>query len=242
MNKKRLWRVSKIAAITVIAGLLAITTAIQIQRSLARRDAERLFEAFRSLQVGKTTPAEIQQLLIRWPRTAQATGDCSERCGFEIVQRDVAVKYGHVLSEHIALRRAYILLGGRPEQVRVAGEFRRGTLWFKSMGVYVDVQPHHDFAGGNTEYTLIAGVSFVPDSEIRLHRNGSHPAYAFEIGGGCSMCVRIGVVFAPDANRSDVDRLMQFQFRCLTAWRNPCRTPADIMPAAWKQASREAGF
>jgi hypothetical protein len=52
---------------------------------------------------------------------------------------------------------------------------------------------------------------------------------------GCDGCIIVDVTFAPQANSSDVNRLMQFDLSCLNRWWHPCRTQADVMPAAWQQ-------
>jgi hypothetical protein len=45
----------------------------------------------------------------------------------------------------------------------------------------------------------------------------------------------LSVAFLPSASQTDVNRLAQFDYSCITRWLHPCRTPSDLMPAAWQQ-------
>jgi len=66
-----------------------------------------------------------------------------------------------------------------------------------------------------------------------------HPTYAISWPSGCYGCTEISVSFTPAASPSDVHRLSQVNFSCLTRWLEPCRERADIMPAAWAEAEKD---
>jgi hypothetical protein len=141
----------------------------------------------------------------------------------------------------------YVRMGGHPARVTAAVGVREGSLWSKGISVWIETYAHDVpgfYQGPGIEYTLIASVHSVPrfeyydgpgiDSQLMVH-----PDYAIGHPGGCSVCVAGWVIFTPYAERTDVDRLMQFNLACLTRWRR-CTTQADLMPVAWSQYLAEA--
>jgi hypothetical protein len=221
-----------LASVLVLA-LIAVVVGIQMDQILLRKRAEQLLADIKLLQVRRTTFTEAEQLLHRWKSVTKRDGDCSRKCGLDILLQDFAYEHGSFLGSRMLS--AYMRLGGHPARVRVGIGLRDGIVWSESVGVYVEVAPYHDDTGTFSQYSLLGGASFGSDPPTK-NRNDLHPAYAFEgLGGGCEVCQRISVLFTPDASPSDINRLMQFDLGCLTRWRHPCRRQGDIMPAAWRQ-------
>lgn len=219
-------------------ALIAAEVGIQVDQILLRKRAEQLLADVRRLQVHRTTLTEAEQVLHRWGSVTERDGDCSRKCGLDILLQDFPYEHERFLGSRMLS--AYMRLGGHPARVRVGIELRDGLVWSESVGVYVEVAPYRDDTGIVSQYSLLGGASIGSDLPTK-NRNNLHPAYTFEgLGGGCEVCQRISVLFTPDASPSDSNRLMQFDLSCLTRWRHPCRKQIDIMPAASRQYLEEA--
>jgi len=239
LQKLRIRRFWKLFVLGVFAFLISVVIAIRVDQALFRRDAERFLIAVRQMQVGTTTPAEARQLLNRWPQTLSMDGDCNRKCWVGGVLNDFVRRHNNFFILHRPLLRLYMVLGGQLAEVGIQLEFANGVFYSHSIGVYLYVAPYHDgYQGCCPEYTLIAAAYILRETP----RPGSvpplpeplHPTYW--VGPApCDGCRLVKVTFTPDANSSDVNRLMQFDLSCLNRWWHPCRTQADIMPAAWKQ-------
>jgi hypothetical protein len=72
------------------------------------------------------------------------------------------------------------------------------------------------------------------DLRVREIRQG------FQIKGelNCLGCEFVWVNMTPQTNASDIERLNQVQFNCLTGWRS-CKHPVDLAPTLWAQALRD---
>jgi hypothetical protein len=234
-RKRRLIRILVVFS-SAVAIVSIVSVAIQIQQNRLRRRAEQLLIDLQSLQVRRTTLAEAQHVLQGFENATQRGIDSSGRCELIIVLQDVAYEHPDLFS-HAMLRHIYMLLGGHPAVVRAALGFRDGVFLYQSIGVYIEVAPYRDAGMSVSGYTLIAGASIVPELD-KTQRNAAHPAYALQVGGGCTGCLRVGVTLTADASPLDIDRLTRFDLTCLTRWRLPCRTQEDIMPAVCGKVSK----
>lgn len=224
----------------VLAAVLMSMAAIRMDQALLRRNANRLLNDIQRLQVGTSTQRETQQLMHQWPQAAKLDGDCSRRCGFIIVLDNFFRRHNEFFINHRRLMRLYTLLGGQLAEVRAGISFVNGVRQSETVGVYLYVSPYRNSTGSWSDYTLIGGASFVPESQRQGWPHPPtpdklHPTYFVGPHGGCDGCLLIDVRFLSGVSTSDVNRLMQFDFSCLTRWWYPCRTQGDLMPAAWEQ-------
>jgi hypothetical protein len=241
MNRRlrKTLQLAKWFAVFVFALVITVIAAIQVDQRLMRRDAEALLSDLRKLEVGVTTNAEAQQVLHRWPEATRLQGNCQSSCWIGITLNDFPRKHNDFFIRHRHFLRLYIMLGGQLAEVRAAVEFVDNAFQVDTVGVYLYVAP---YCGANNtwpEYTLIGGAGISRESP-RLGpplqtRDKLHPTYLVGPHGGCDGCMLIDVRFMPDVTSYDRNRLMQFDFSCLTRWMHPCRTQGDIMPAAWQQ-------
>ncbi len=238
---RRLLRVLRFVARVAFAGVITLIVAIRIDQALFRRDAEHLISIIRTFQVGDTTLAQAQQTLQRWPQVKDAKDDCSRQCWIAISLQDSFQRHNAFFARHRGLVRIYIWLGGTLAEVRTSMQFVNGAYRAYSIGVYVYVPPPLRKAENLwSGYALIATSGIVPEptrpgQQLQRTPNPLHPSYWVGPRGGCAGCLLVDVTFAPEFNPEDMNRLMQFDLSCLNRWWHPCRTQADIMPAAWKQ-------
>lgn len=224
-------------ALATIAALFLCAAVIQVDQQIMRRRAQALVDDLLELQVGITTLDQGRQILRRWPE-ASVLQNCTTKCEVGVVLDDLSRKHGAYLYSHQKLFKIYQLLGGRPAEFRAAVAFENGVFESDSTGFYLYVAPHKNPTNTWPEYTLIGGASIVDQSLLGdpYYRPDSlHAAYRVHMPDGCDGCMKIGVDFLSNFTSADRDRLMQFNFSCITRWVHPCRTLADLMPNAWKQ-------
>jgi hypothetical protein len=231
-------RFAKWFAVVAIVLVIAIIIAIQIDQHSMRRDAEALLRDLRKLEVGVTTQADAQQILIRWPQAAILKENCHGSCWIGFTLNDFSRKRNDFFIRHRHFLGIYIMLGGQLAEVRAAVEFVDGVFQGDTVGAYLYVAPYLGADNTWQEYTLIGAASIIYEprpSRPNSVRDKLHPTYLVGPGGGCDGCMLIDVRFMTDVTSYDRNRLMQFDFSCLTRWLHPCRTQGEIMPAAWQQ-------
>jgi hypothetical protein len=240
LRSRRFWG---FFALGLVACLILLMIAIRIDQALFRRDAELLIGTIRKFQVGVTTPLQAQQMLEHWPQAAKPGGNCNHKCGIGITLQDSFRRHNDFFISHRRLMSVYILLGGTLAEVRTSMQFVNGVFRSHSIGVYIYVAPYQDATKVWLEYALIgaANIREEPERPGRPQQppDPLHPTYWVRPTAGCEGCFIVEATFAPEANSSDVNRLMQFDLSCLNRWWHPCRTQADIMPPAWKQFLRD---
>src|SRR3954463_8212546 len=211
---RRLLRVLRFVAIVAFACVITLMVAIRIDQALFRHDAERLISIIRAFQVGATTSAQAQQMLQRWPQFQEVKDDCSRQCWIGILLQDSFQRHNDFFVAHRHLMKIYLLLGGTLAEVRASMQFVNGAFRAHSIGVYVYVPPFRNAEKVWSDYTLIAASDIVPEPTRpgRPQRSPDplHPSYWVGPTVGCDGCIIVNVTFAPQANSSDVNRLMQF--------------------------------
>ncbi len=231
-------RFAKWFVVFAIALVIAIIIAIQMDQYSMRRDAEALLSDLRKLEVGVTTRADAQRILNRWPQAAKLKEDCRGSCGIGFTLNDSSRKHNDFFIRHRHFLGLYIMLGGQLAEVRAAVEFVNGVFQADTVGAYLYVAPYRGAEKTWQEYTLIGAAGIIAEPRSgwpHLTRDKLHPTYLVGPHGSCDGCMLIDVRFMPDVTSYDRNRLMQFDFSCLTRWLHPCRIPGDIMPAAWQQ-------
>jgi hypothetical protein len=224
----------------LLALILQAVIAIHVEERILRHRAESLLEDIRSLELRKATFVDAQAVFQRWKRWANTEGKCSAaHCDIRITLQDFPLDLPEKYSWQMEWpREASRLVGGHPARVTAGMSVENGIVWGKGFDVAV-VAPPYSEAGGLAsigEYTVIGSAesrsrfrSWEWDEGAYFHRN-----YSIVVPSACEVCVTAMAMFTPYAESRDVNRLMQFDFSCLTRWKT-CRMPADIMPAAWKE-------
>ncbi len=223
----------------MVVTLLVAT--VQIEQHILRRRAGRLLRDIRSLQIGKATFSEVQGLGHKWGRFTHWEKSCTaQSCGFEILWVDFFAS--RILASRILWSitpKTYhwlIIAGLRPQQVFADLQVEDGVLAKENFHVTVGAPGDWD-SGQWWDYGLIGSASspITLQPSVAHQLPPQHPLYYVTMPSGCEICKSIGFVFDPSLDSATFDRLMQFDFSCLTRWVHPCRTEADIMPNAWAQ-------
>jgi hypothetical protein len=224
----------------VFATLFFLIVAIRLQQYVLRARSERLLGQVRALDLGGATFADSQRVFQQWP-SARDQGPCVPmQCDFEIGISDLSAAHQRFWPNHPQLWHAYVSLGGRPSLVTARVSVHDGVVWSKFFRVVVAVSPHEMHPFNPYGYELIGEARTVQAPNAQSwSTETSHSQYHIGQPGGCEICVMVYTEFTPYAKPTDIQRLMQFDLSCLTRWRSPCRTQADIMPAAWKQVQSE---
>jgi hypothetical protein len=192
----------------------------------------------RGLQLGRSTFEDSQRIFRQWD-SARDSGPCVPlQCNFEVELSD----FGSGDFEYFIrgrILRAYEFFGGRLSVARVDVSVHDGIVWGKSFNMSVGVSEGEDRVFDSMGYWLIGRAGTVESIDTASWPNQSHPQYRIGQPGGCEVCVEVYTIFTPYADPSDIQRLTEFDYSCLTRWLSPCRTQVDIMPAAWKQVLEE---
>jgi len=215
--------------------------AVRIQQYAFRLRAERLENDIKGLQYGSTTLAQAQPIFRRW-RASYNDGVCeAAKCSAVITIGDFAYAHSDFFSNHQRVFRTYGILGGRPAIVRAGASIQDGVVRSKSYALYVEVLPSEAMAVGFTplSYSLIGATRTVEKLPERSPVDSRHPSYLIGSPDGCEVCIMIYAEFTAAASHSDVERLSQVDFSCLTRWLRPCRLKRDIMPAAWRDVHND---
>ncbi|SRR6266481_939421 len=223
---RKFWLYFVISLISLTALLVC---AVQTEQMLFRRRVERMVSGIRNMQSENVTPEQKRQFLRQW--SGSAHGDCAQRCFQQVVLDSFAAKHGYFFGSHERLFRLYLLAGGHP--ARVVADFEL------SAGIPQSVRVHFLLVCGEG-LPLIGNIYFNTRAQLGKHPDiyrisELHPTYRMYTSGGCEGCRDFSVSFRPGVNQSDIDRLAQFDYSCLTRWLHPCRTRSDMMPAAWQQ-------
>ncbi len=241
----RFWRWLKYVAGSLLALVLFAVIAIHVQERILRYRAESLLGEVRSLELRQASFADAQAVLQRWKRWATTEGECSEaHCHIRITLQDFPLdlpeKYGWGMNWP---RRGSMLVGGHPARVMAEISVENGIVSGKAFYLGI-LAPAYSGAPGLAsvgEYTVIGAA----DSSSRIdHRDWDeggayfHPDYSIIVPSACEICVAAVAKFTPYTEAGEVQRLMQFNFSCLTQW-TTCRMPVDIMPVAWREYSAD---
>ncbi|HET6841013.1 MAG TPA: hypothetical protein VFK06_04905 [Candidatus Angelobacter sp.] len=193
-----------------------------------------------NMQSENATPEQKQQFVRQWSGLAHTDGDCAQKCSQHIELNSFVARHREFLGNHPRLLDLYLLAGGHLATVMVDFELWAGVPQYAGVDLLLYVEPTHrseDNFGG-MGYTLMGKIYFLTrvQPEERPNRiSPLHPTYRFYKADGCFDCSDFAVGFLPGASQTDINRLAQFDFSCLTRWRHPCRTRSDLMPAAWQQ-------
>lgn len=244
------------SAIILVAGF---SVYLRIEQYRFRKEAERLLEDLRGLELRRSSTAEVRSVVKKWgfeewgrePEPGQpcTEDDCIYR--FELVPKTLPSIFSNPFASR-GLTFPLEWLGWRPTITLARAQIRAKVLASVSFSVWTlgrgcDGQ-------GRLECTLMgyadtnqrrSGGSSHQQPDVKLKQYLLHPSYlvgAFpewlnnDTGG--SPAVIIWAELFPDASTENVSRLMQFDISCLTRF-VPCRE-RDLMPAVWAQSVEDA--
>lgn len=229
------WRFWFYSAISLVSLAVLLVGAVQTEQMLFRRRVERMVSGIRNMQSENVTPEQKRQFLRQWSGSAHTDGDCAQGCFQQVVLDSFAAKHGYFFGSHERLFWMYLLAGGHPAQVVADFDL--------SAGIPQSVVIRFVLVCGE-DLPLIGNIYFNSRAQLGKHPDTYrisqlHPTYRIYTSGGCEGCRDFSVSFLPGANQSDINRLAQFDYSCLTRWLHPCRTRSDLMPAAWQQHSQQ---
>jgi len=225
---------------SVTAGLLIIilipAVGIQLDRYVLRRNADRLLTDLKSLEMRRSTFEDAQRVRDGWDGHVHGEGPC------DAYSCDLSIQLGDFLERHLTFfvthqraGLAYRLLGGRPARIDSYVRVRKNIVWGKGIEAWIAGPWSRQRDGTRFYWTLIGRAkSGLPEGISSLH-----PEYSVGSPSGCSGCSEAHVIFTPYADPSDVNRLMDINFSCLTRWK-ACQTKAEILPTAWNEAMGES--
>jgi hypothetical protein len=119
-HPRKFVRLLRLGALGIFVVVAFAIVPIQIEQHLLRRRAERLLSDIRSLEIGRATLSDAQNLSRKWKPFAHFKGNCTEAaCTLEISWQDF---YFRNLGLFIRLNRLnilhpFMLAGGRPAQI-----------------------------------------------------------------------------------------------------------------------------
>lgn len=109
---------------------------------------------------------------------------------------------------------------------------RRNVVWGTGIRALIVSSAGRTVDGHRYDFTLIGEAG----SGSPMVISSLHPEYEMDSWSGC--CIDAQVIFTPYTDPTDVNRLMDINFSCLTSW-HPCKTKADILPTAWNEYTAE---
>jgi hypothetical protein len=224
--------------LTLLLALAVIISAIPIQQQILRHRAERLLADIRSLTLRRSSWIDVQGVFRRWGAWGHYDGACTQQnCSYTIELGDFTSTHRYLTERLLSLEPLYDFFGGRASLIRAEVDVQDGMIWSKGFWLFVEVPPEQP--PRNYAYTLEASARSVSRFVGFRSSLADHPNYIVKTPDACTGCTALQVEFTPYADRTDVERLMQFNLSCLTKW-HPCREKAEIMPAAWTQYMSDA--
>jgi hypothetical protein len=232
MTKARVVCLRVLAALAVlVVSAWAIAYAGQW---LLRWRAERLLGEIRSLQVNRSTLAEVKPLIAKWSKTQEVSTDCTaEDCQYGVTLTDVlpaplrgypddGVKnYLPRLMDHIGLRSASAVGGIRvrngvvTERTFIENVSLPVSVWFERGGAFVP-----DLLVWSSEISSFRGYDFTPLYPHRVARNLKGP-------------YGVKITFVPEEQADVQKALMDFRLHCITRF-SPCLEESEILPESSK--------
>lgn len=209
------------------AVLLCVSVFLQAQARVLRDQADRLLTDFHSVELQETTFKQIGQLRQKWSRWIGHANDrpcTTAACDISIILEDFSVRH-RTMFERPWLLRAYMLMGGRPAQIAVRAYSEIGVVSTEDIEI-VMIAPA--VSGGM--YGISALVHGSAHYSEVLAPGPKH--YSVHQAANCWTCVLVD--FGPDIERSDRQRLLSFDFSCLTRF-TTCRNADELMPNAWSE-------
>ena len=236
-----------VVALSAVALAAGVSVYLRIEQYRFRKQAERLLEDVRGLELKRASAEEVRLVVKKWGFKEWGAGPgkpCTEDdCGY-VFRRMPELARAHQLPDPFVrgpAARVFDWLGLRPTEVEAWLQIRGKALRSVSFTVYTlgrgckgsDCTLKAD-AGTKGESSF--GGPDRPDVKLKhflLHPSYLVGTYPSTLGSYGFSGVAVWAEFSPDANVADVSRLMQFDLSCLTRLR-PCRD-RDLVPTIWAQ-------
>lgn len=236
MGRKVARTLARVAALVCIAIFL-LALGIRLDQYLLRFRAERLLSDIRSLELRKSTYADVRRVIDHWSNETRE-GPCRrEWCDVDISLGNFVWRHREFFVSHQRVLTIYRCLGGRAAFVRSSIRVRNDIVWEKSILVHVESSYEQNTDGGRFYLSLIANAETRSPDWV----SPVHPEYRIGQPGGCTGCREGYVLFTPYADPNDVHRLLDINLTCVTRWQ-PCTEQADILPTAWKEVQAEKRY
>jgi hypothetical protein len=235
----RLRRVLNYGAVSLVLVCLIAVAALHVQERILRYRAEKLLADIQSLELRKASFADARDVFRRWGKWGEFDRPCRPaHCNLQITLSDFPYDLPEKYAWRISLHRAAMFVGAHPARVTATIVIDDAIVWGKGFDVGIDAPPYAEAGGLATDNDyMLAGSAESRSRFDAFDRPATvllHPNYVIGKPSGCEICVAVYAEFTPYADSHDVQRLMQFNFSCLTRWK-PCRTQNDIMPVAWRE-------
>ncbi len=244
-----------IIALSAVALLAGLSVYFRVEQYRFRRQAERLLADVRELELKKASADEVRVVVKKWGFTEWGAGPgrpCTQDdCMYRFQPMPEITRVHQFPNPFIRgpMARVFDWLGLRPAEVEAWLQIRGKALRSVSFIVYTLGRGCRENDCTLMAYAGTRGESSFggPDRpEVKLRHFLLHPRYLVgtypsALGSYGFTGVAVWAEFAPDANTSDVSRLMQFDLSCLTRLR-ACRE-RDLVPTIWAQTvadSRES--
>jgi hypothetical protein len=224
----------------LLLGLMALfallLSAIQVHQRLMRANAERLYREVMLFELLKTSGADAERKLSHWGSRLQREGNCETgECNLAVRGADWVATL-KIFANHEWLIRDYSWVGGRVAIFDGGVRIANGVVSRKGFSVAIEnIAPPDET--GRWHYYLRGGL-VQSVSSFREHSVGQcgevrqgHPEYCVTNPYDCVKCAYEEVYFTPFAPASDVARISEINFYCMTRW-SPCRKIADVFPGA----------
>jgi hypothetical protein len=230
--------------LVLISLCIALLALIQIGQRVLRADAERTYSEIMSLQLLKTSGEDALRIFSRSGSAVQTTGDCATgNCVIKIVVFDWMARH-RILGQNRWLYEHYPMIGGRNMAYGANITIVNAVVVKKGFSLMMQNifppdesgQRHYQLREGSFESVsnFGGGKALRCDSLMQ-----EHPEYCVTSPHECVKFSGIEAEFTPFAAASDVARITQINFDCMTRW-SPCKLIKDVMPGAAAEFEAEA--
>jgi len=239
-------RTLRVASVAIVALLVLVFALVQIPQRVLRHRAERLLADFHSIQLHESTAQDAERIAKRWGAFTHTQGNCTAAdCEYSIALDDMTHRimphiYGRWLPVFL-IRKLYWLfqhMGATPARFDITFSVLDGRI-VRSSAVYTLYTP----VNFNENFDIADGypIGFIARSHptLRSAMGGDmelagHPEYKIGRPGGCDNCELGFISYTPYISQSELNRLTDFRFECLTRFHH-CTELSELLPmaAAW---------
>ncbi len=246
MKRRRFFAVLKVSSAVLVLLSVGFAVWVRIEQYQFRWRAENLLSDIRSLEPGKSTRADAEEIARKWSSSAYCgSGD---RCNFIIEKRNFSsrrsVRWSGTYPDSAIRSKLRAALAARLSFVQAEISVKDGDISQLSYVLWLEADREE------SEPSLLIGRAEVSSdspaedhwkpAKILAQRMG-HPDYLVKKSkilanadtGGGTHYRSISIRFGPTVSRSDISKLMQFNFDCVNRMR-AC-SEQEFMPAAWAQ-------
>jgi hypothetical protein len=216
--------------------VLLLLGAVQIEQRILRARAERLHDEIISLTILKTSEADAERILSHWDGKLERKGNCETGDCYLGRSGDNWVSRIEFLAKHRWLADQLPRIGFR--FVRFGGSARIINGVVSQTNFFLELQNVSPPDKTGYRRYQVKGAIIQSVSNFREHRYSQcgmpeveHPEYCVTNPVDCPQCAYKEIYFTPFAEPSDVARITQINFYCITRW-SPCEKFADLIPGA----------